>query len=188
MSMSRLAVGLFILIALSANGICASFPSSYIPTTTAAVTRNADDLSFDTSGNFANTVGTATATVDLIGLISSVAQTALDFGGSSYALGKRTTGVSSTYDGTTTIATTGALSANTAYKLATAWNSSGSRYATVRGGGTVATGSFDGSMNYGASSYIGGVHYTSPFYGHVKNLRIWSRAFTDAELQAITTP
>lgn len=41
-----------------------SFPSSYVPTVAAAVTRNADQLSYVTAGNFSDTEGTAFATVE----------------------------------------------------------------------------------------------------------------------------
>jgi len=56
------------------------------------------------------------------------------------------------------------------------------------GGGTVVDSTWDNDLNLGASVAIGNDagSGTQSVDGNIKNLRIWNRAFTDAELQSIT--
>jgi len=45
---------------------------------------------------------------------------------------------------------------------------------------------FDGTMGAGAAIYIGGDGATQEPFGAIKNVRIWNRALSAAQLQAIT--
>jgi hypothetical protein len=166
-----------------------AFSSSRIPTTTAAVTRNADVLTFATSGNINSTVGTATATVDYNNsgnqaqVATALGSPTVDRGIISFitATGEKMM----TYDGTNNPRYLTAL-VTTPAKYATRW---GNSEMNVSINGTLsAGGSFDGNFDIGTNAQIGwySLGATSYLWGHIKGLKIWNRAFTDAELQAIT--
>jgi len=155
-----------------------SFPSSYIPTVAAAVTRNADSLTFPTASNVSGTVGTAYVTADLNYAIPFTHQPMLSAASSRILYKHPTADKISNYDGTNLLSGV-SLSASTTYKLASAWG--GSSKSLVADGGTVYSGAFDGDMSLTTNLNIG-----TNMFGHIKNLRIWNRAFTDAELQSIT--
>jgi hypothetical protein len=164
----------------------ATFASSLIPTTTAAVTRNADVLTFPTSGNVNGTVGTFSSTVQLESAFTD--QSVLDLNNARFVLYRKNSSAAFTVaDGTNT--TAGSSWNNTAsHKAAVRW--SGIAVGVVADGGTITNGTFDGDFNAGTNASIGsanaGGYY--PLYGWVKHFRTWSRAFTDAELQTISTP
>jgi hypothetical protein len=167
----------------------ASFPSSYIPTTTATVTRNADVLTFPTSGNVSATIGTAYASVrhPLVG-ISAQGIVGFKSTEASHALYKRGAANEkySIYDGTSVLE--GDNSTTSVNKVASRWDSGDSLKRIVLNGGTVASGAFDGSMVVGTDAIVGSETTTIGYlWGNIKNLRIWNRALTDAELQAITS-
>lgn len=169
------------------------FISSRIPTTTAAVTRNADGLSITPAGNVSNSTGTVSITYDTPSVVAqgAILDIADDVDGS-----ERIYLRSATDNNNYTILVTGSAtlaSISFAYtpgatnKIAFAWNTNDAR------------GAFNGSLGTPDTSLttpedfttirIGATYQGSlQPYGHIKNLRIWNRAFTDSELQAITTP
>jgi hypothetical protein len=171
----------------------ASFPSSYIPTVAAAVTRNADALTIANSGNISATAGTINAEgikyngVERGEIYDGQASSGnnrlrLYVGTSEFVslnYGTGTGDVSASSGNTITV--------GTAFRAASAWQSTDGR--TSLDGGTVVTNTSDPSITLGTNGTIGNnVDNNYPFYGNIKALRIWSRAFTDAELQTITSP
>ncbi len=161
-----------------------AFASSRIPATSTAVTRNGDELTAPTSGNVDGAVGTAVLQFDyssnviggLIGLSTIATSTLANI----RALGMEY------HDGTNNAWTTYALPAVqlTPRKFGVKW------------GGVLTTGyldgvkgvdaTFDGAYPVGATMYIGRTKDHPQPFGHIKNLLIFNRALTDAEMQSIT--
>jgi hypothetical protein len=162
----------------------ATFASSYIPTTTAAVTRNADTLTYPVAGNFSDTEGSAYAEYwrddhstpksrRIIGGDTNEAGTVL-FNGSSNA---NRAGI---FDITSSVV--GPNDSNTGIiKAASRW--SGVTKAATSSGLTPTAGAYDGSFNI---TKIGIGIGTISLDGTVKNVRIWQRQMPDALLQSMT--
>ena len=166
-----------------------AFIVSRISTTTAAVTRNADVLFVGVSGNIDVTVGTAAFTVDQKQHLDTDHYKLSTGNAGRIGYDGNTTiyGVQKLVDGTNTFSTTTVVmpTVNTPAKYATYWGG------TVMGiyiNGSGESGTFDGSFEAGANLGIGyrNADNSQFLYGHIKNLRIWSRSFSNEELQAIT--
>ena len=159
-----------------------AFASSRIPTTTAAVTRNADALTVPTAGIIDNAVGTIYLEVNK-GAGNPAGQAAYPIALSAASGIDSASGSMRVRDGTGAPGT--AWNDANQHKAAIRWGAG--EMAIVLDGGVISTDAFDGSMNAAADMYIGsknGVDY--PIFGHVRNIRAWNRAFTDAEIQAVT--
>lgn len=169
----------------------ASFPSSYIPTTSGTVPRNADSLTGTTSGNVLATVGSACMTFDESRHLDS--QNATLFRPTILNNSRLQFRVDATqyievaYGGGSivyeTIAKTGAEAGRT-YKFVGNWSSDGVRACVD--GGSVASNTNTPAISLDSNFYIG-PPAGEELYGHIKHLRVWSRALTDAEMQAVTT-
>lgn len=166
--------------------------TSYIPTTTAAVTRNADVLTYPSAGNVLGTVGTCYAEVMFpngasstepprIITANSAAERNLLYV-SSVAGGK---GRLANYDGTGpasevgyTVDIGGALN-----KVAASWGGSA---ATVAIGGLSNSGTFDGDFNVNELR-IGNLCVAGyELNGNIANVCIWTRKLPDAVLKRIS--
>ncbi len=158
--------------------------SSYIPTTTAAVTRNKDALLLPAS-NLSSTVGTLAVEFDFNGSLQyeRLLGNAADAGaGQIYIQPFGPTVIPN--DGTPrtlNVVTAG----NVPQRIGIAW--SGTQIKGTTNGGTVAADVFGGNMGFDSSPILGSnTAGGREIFGHLRNLRIWNRAFTDAELQNIT--
>jgi len=168
----------------------ASFASSYIPTTTASVTRATDALSYP-AANANPAIGSAFAEVQSeLGRLSApnVNSAAVAVGGDGgRLLGATFAGTPSkvyAFDGTTAVSRTSGGTFATMQKIASKWG--GASYAVYKNA-TSTSGSFDGSMASGVV-YVGSYgSAASSNYGTVKNVRIWKKALTDTELQNMTS-
>ncbi|MBP9751659.1 MAG: LamG domain-containing protein [Candidatus Moranbacteria bacterium] len=168
----------------------AAFASSYIPTTTASVTRSMDLLSYP-SENANSAVGSAYAEAQSeIGRLSTpnVNTAVVAIGGNTgRLLGATFSGSPSrvyAYDGTASIQHTSGGTFATPQRIASKW--SGSSYSVYKNGSGT-SGSFDGSMQTGVV-HIGSYGSAgSSDYGTVKNVRIWKKALSDTELQNMTS-
>jgi len=164
-----------------------SFPSSYIPTVAAAVTRNTDKLTFSSSGNVSDTIGTISGTIDTKS--DAFAVYAYDSGNNIGKVSRdKDNDRMQLRDGTSilSLATNGWL-INTTIRFAVSYG--GSTMSGVINGGTVSSGNFDGSMNGTATFVVGSPYNYSEEYvinGHIKNLRIWNRATDDNSLILLT--
>jgi len=160
-----------------------SVATSPITTTTVAVTRNADKLTYVTSGNLNSASGscyceftTAEVATGFRGLLGADGNDNLPLGINSNHC--------NTYDGTTAVQSAGILTANTAAKAASFWT--GSTLAVVQNGGTVATGAFDGSMAP-ATIAVGVYNGANQLNGSIRNVQIYAQPQSAAYWQARTT-
>jgi 3-methyladenine DNA glycosylase Tag len=162
----------------------ASFASSYIPTTTASVTRNADVLSYPTSGNFSDTTGSAYAEYGhyswsnnsshrIIG--NTAAPGACLFAGSNSSF---RSGVS---DNTTALNGPGDTTLGI-IKGASKWY--GSSMKAFSDGLIGSEGNYDGSFNL---TSLGIGIGTNPYYGTIRNVKIWKKALLDGQLTNMTS-
>jgi hypothetical protein len=170
-----------------------SFASSYIPTTTVAVPRNSDVLTYPVSGNISGTTGS-------VYLETAKAATSAAMSGNTPILGFGDVGVNGNIllkqGGTSALLshdvtgfiTLGVSIADTtnSQKMAAAYAPSvvtGAVSGTV--GSPVAT---DGNFNAGASFYVGCIPTPSgnSYFGTIRNVRIYQTQLSSAQLQAVT--
>lgn len=171
----------------------AAFPSSYIPTTTASATRAADILTVPVSG------------IDYPLSLYAEFERAVDTGGFEnifFIQGATSENTATLYLSTSDLFTATCRSANvvqgtsptaTAPAVGSTYKSAG-RFATddmigALGGGL---GTKDASVTLPASApatiaFGASVGGGSSSYGYLRRAAIYSRALTDAELQAVTT-
>lgn len=149
--------------------------TSYIPTTTAAVTRNADVLTYQTASNFSDTAGTMYAEVYKDSWASA----------NGVAIGSATNGMKfistnsgvSAFDGTNTVS--GAAGTPTgSVKMAAGW--SGSTMSVTANNTTVGTGAYDGAWN------LTTIGVGAAGNGNIKNVRIWSSRLSDSTFSVVT--
>jgi hypothetical protein len=160
-----------------------SFPSSYIPTTTAAATRAADAITI--TGSAQTTIAAATASVMAqinIGSVAGVAANAVDSNGTNLL------GFDATNHGlasiTATLATSNTANRTTRDKLGLAW--SGAGRSLVLNGGTVVT---DANAQVPSSTQrLGSSSATNFVNAYIERLILWNSKISDATLQSVTAP
>ena len=154
----------------------AAFISSPIPTTTAAVTRNADSNTYQTASNFSDTAGTMYAEVTYDVWANAVGSI---IGSATNGMLPLTTnnGVKG-YDGTNTVNGTAGAPSGTV-KMAISWT--GSTMKVCGNGTAVVSGSYDGAWNLATVGIGVGA------FAAIKGLRIWTKALSDAQLVSMTT-
>ena len=161
-----------------------SFASSYIPTTTVAVTRNADVLTYSSAGNILGTAGAAYAEV----VTATAVNHAFVGFDSVNQLMSASSGKVSMYDGANQAVSGSSFPVNTVFKAGVSWGAGGLA-ATLNGATPGTNASFDGdAVNGKASIYIGewsGGNASN--FGTIRNVRIWQRSLSSSELQAITS-
>ena len=164
----------------------AAFLSSPVTTTSAAVPRAADVLTYPTSGNFSDTAGTCYAEfyrANAIGVIYPrvVGDTVSD---STPLYLQGGTSKVAIYDLSTEVATAGTFSTSSINKAASKWE--GAAMSVCLGGGAVASGVYDGSYNLTALG-IGANATTNQLFGNIRNVTIWQLAVPSYNLIDITT-
>ena len=166
-----------------------SFASTYIPTTTASVVRNADVLTYPSAGNCDVVKGTAYCEASVASIFDNESPFSIDDASSNNRVEHRreasaTLVVSS---GGVNYAVIGAagLAANTMQKSAVTWNTN---YANVVLNGVASTA--DTSVTVPASFTtinIGTANSgTLPMFGTIRNVRIYSAQLSAAQLSAVT--
>lgn len=175
----------------------ASFASSYIPTTSASVTRAADSLQYVGSGNFNDTAGTVSieATTEWTGgsgtdvFFTSDTSTGQrmamwHWNGTANSLVADRNGGGGTrnnFDYSSAVITAG-----TAMKLAQRWTSTANslfRDGSLRGSDTTLTLPYDAISGIS----VGRTTYVAEAYASLKNVRAWKKALTDTELSNLTS-
>jgi hypothetical protein len=164
-----------------------SSASTYIPTTTAAVTRAADVLTYPSAGNISDAAGWCSVEMKLLKSPSGSVGT-IGSSGSSAAIYNNAgqPEIYRLFDGTGGAAVAGATSLNASVKTASTWGGTTSQLAVNGTAGSVGT--FDGSLNFGANIYIGSLASGagSELNGTIRNVRIGQRQLSASEMQAIT--
>jgi len=165
-----------------------AFASSLIPTTTVAVTRNADVLTYPSAGNISGTVGTLYAEVT-VGPPSTTAARVIaqgDHSHAAFAYFVTTSGYLSLYDGTARSLVSASLPLTSVTKAATSWGGSVSSGALS---GVSGTSGFDGDMNLtGALGIACTNDGLGQIFGTIRNVQIFPVALSAAQLQAMTSP
>lgn len=168
----------------------ASFASSYIPTTTASVTRNADVLTYTFSGNADATQGTAYAELGTqwSAVPSGINSVALQFGNDTagwlYCTENDAPTVFRAFDGPNQATKSGLTSMATASrKRAASW---GSGISVTGDGAAVATAAFDGGFGNTVILSIGNAGGGSQWFGPIKNIRLWKTQVAGQNLQLMT--
>lgn len=160
-----------------------SAATSYIPTTTIAVTRNADVLTYPSSGNISNASGTVIISAQFNSTAGSGTMVAKDNTSIILYTTSNLTEVRS-YDGTTVIIGTGGASlANTQRKVGVNW--SGTARNVWAAGAVKTSGTFD--TTWTAGDIAVGCYNTgsTQWNGNLKGLYIFNRQLSDSEMTAI---
>jgi hypothetical protein len=164
-----------------------SFASSFIPTAGASVTRNADVLTYPVSGNASASVGSAYAEVSTFwtGTTTAIA-VAFDTGNNLplYVGGAAPTTIY-TADGVNAVTKTGLSSMATGLrKRASSYG--GSTQLITGDGLDPQSGTFDGAMASTAIAVGCGTGAGNPWFGTIRNVRIYQTQLSAAQLQAVT--
>lgn len=166
----------------------AAFASSYIPTTTVAVTRNADVLTYASAGNVLGVTGTSyvEATWANAGAVSG--PDIIDTFPSAIQLNISGGGVISLYDGTSR--SVGPVVSNaqlSPQKLSSKWDGVANS-CNGAASGVLGTPQAWVTPVLGATLYIGNRQgTTNSLFGTIRNVRIFSLQLPDSVLQSMTT-
>lgn len=168
-----------------------AFATPYIPTTSAAVTRNADALTYALTGNIDPTLGSAYAEWMAQGFFATSPSNPRAVGSSTVSSGApllivATNGQPRIYDGST-FASSGlpGKSNGALVKQASRW---GGAAMLVAADGTLGTGqAFDGSIDMGNLAIGVSLSPLDSMNGTIRNVKIWTVPLTDGQLQQLTT-
>ena len=158
------------------GGAAVTIPGTPIATTTVAVTRNADSLSYSSTG-LSGSVGSASCQFisngagSQYGLIGTGATTAV--------LGGQGSTQVFTYDGTTVVETA-SIAGSGVRKAASVW--SGSSFAAFIDGANKATGTFAG---FTLGSLLIGKRQGLSVNGGIQNVRIFTSALSDGQVASL---
>ena len=160
-----------------------AFASTYIVTTTAVATRNADVLNYVRAGNVDDAQGTVYLEYSTSGA-TPVGSCRLFSGGAvTNGIFVVNAGQMAVSDATT--ACVASFTNRTTNKIAGKWG--GSTEAIVVNGGTLVSDVFDGSMGLGTNIEIGSSVGASNAFACQRNVRVYNRALSDATLTVMTT-
>lgn len=163
-----------------------AFPTSYIPTTTTSLTRNADVATM-TGTNFSDWYSDVAGTFmcQAIPYVQSytVTRQMMTVGGNSPLYVNQNSTVVRTFDGTTVISATGQIQANTAFKCAVSYDTNGR--SVSKDASTPVTGTYDGS--FGTTAFNIGSNGSAFFWnGHIQKINWYKQKLLNAEVQVIT--
>ena len=163
-----------------------AFATSYIPTTSATVTRNADSATVPTGTWYNTAQGTVLAQFDTNALVTTARIIGTQNAAAFLSL-PNSTGSVSIFDGTNIIVST--LSVNTPTKAASTYV--GSTLTICMSGGTPASGTGAGTFPFSGTTTLGlgsSNNGTSLFLnGHIRSFSYYNYALTNAQLQQVTT-
>ena len=167
-----------------------AFPSSYIPTTAASVTRAGEVATRTVGAEFTKNVAETTI-VNFAPEFTPGAATGLNVLWAVDANGilasfNNNNNQASMFDGTNTaVSNVAALAAGTFAKFGTAYDGGG--MSAVMNGGTPGTAAFDGTMGAAATVNLGSnAAGASPFFGWIKRLDAYPSRKSNSEVQART--
>jgi hypothetical protein len=168
-----------------------TFPSSYIPTTTVAVTRNADLLAYPCAGNINTALGSSVAEITLGSVSASgnprvLANTTTDPSTSLSLISGTSPYNVSVFDGVNSVNTSGnPIVANVPTVVASQWGTGG---ISIKAGTSAIAknATFDGGMMTDVNFQIGTGLSSTPLNGSVRSVKIFQRAWQDADLTIAT--
>jgi hypothetical protein len=169
-----------------------AFPTSYIPTTTATVTRSADVASI-TGSNFSSWGSSTTGTyyLDAVATRSSTSAAKVFLGTSTspaesyYLYQVQNQSDLRTFDSTSVLDTVNTISDGVAFKGAVAYSSAALTRSLNLDGGLVVEGAFDGI--YGSDLFIGSRSAGgAPMNGTIRRLTYWPQRLPNSTLQTLT--
>jgi hypothetical protein len=163
-----------------------SFATSYIPTVASTVTRTAD-IAVMTGTNFtdwySNDAGTFMCQAIPYVQSYTITRTMLAVDTVTPLYVNQNSTVVRSFDGTTVIAATGVIVANTAFKCAVSYDVSGR--SVSKDASTPVTGAYDGI--FGTTSFNIGSNGSAFFWnGHIQKISSYKQKLLNAEVQAIT--
>jgi hypothetical protein len=163
----------------------AAFASSPIVTTTVAVQRNADVLTYASAGNISGTQGSAYAEFVSVAVGSANTTPISGTGGSCSILQAPTATAIRLSDGTTSKDyAVAAMSSNVVNKVASSWGNSVTNGYANGAQGTPAGQAFDGNMDFAGGSSLA---IAAIGYGTTRFLRIYPKTLSASQLQAMTS-
>ena len=176
------------------------FVSSRIPTMSGVQTRYLDKMSIPAAGNWANTEGTFFAVADtwdtargnkfIVDGYSGASRVPMHIrsgegNGSNGVLGRTTI-----YDGNSECSYSSVnVQPQTSTKMASKWSATSGFRGTTASGAVPSNCAFDGSMDFQSLMVFGDAYNqdgTRSTFGHIKNARFYSTAFSDSEMQLAT--
>lgn len=166
-----------------------SLASSYIPTTTAAVTRGADDYSVDFGGNIQKPSGAEAWLCDIdmigkrdsddhqyalavVGEVDRTIRTNHRFAAAAWAI----------YYGNNNFQSSDVLSANIVYRLGMVHD--GTNFHLWQDGVAMTQKTSTAITGSGTKISIGNSNGAKHLFGHIRNLRLYDKALTDNEMKA----
>lgn len=157
----------------------ASFADSYIPTISATVTRNTDNLKYQIElpedGTIYAEVGSNGSDIN-----SGIVSKSLGVGPLNY---NSDTGIS-LMDGTNThVLTYGQPFSTGIRKVAARWSGTMGTMKLFKDGGAGSEGAYNGAFSGGSEILIG----QNNFFGSIRNVKIWNRNLSDSELISMTS-
>jgi hypothetical protein len=170
-----------------------AFATSYIPTTSATVTRNFDSLSITSIPWFNASAGTFVAQADNLSM-ALINQAICAFcAGATYGVGnffwlRKSTTTVETGPFSTSISATGTITANVPYKAASTYQ--GVNMAVTLNGATPTTATTNDFTGSGTTTLVLGALTTAfmqGMSGHIQSFSYFNYALTNTQLQAITT-
>lgn len=164
-----------------------TFATSYTPTAAATSTRAADVMTYPTAGNIDQTIGSAFCRFMVPQQNASVGQplvaNQLSAGNAQLYVPSGSSTQLACFDGTSIILSAAVSDfRNTVTRGASTW--SGSGRAIYVNGSSKNTGAFDGTYN-GTAIHIGSNASAAQLNGCIRDVRIWQRALSDSEVQAL---
>jgi hypothetical protein len=161
-------------------------PTSYIPTTSAQVTRAADVPPLPTSGWFNSSQGTFyTEIIPLYTIGTNRIQTISSNVSSLIQYLNNSTGALQTFDGTNFALTSNVATSNSLNKLATTYSTVSNSLSSCLNGSTVASSSaYNNAFANATNIWIG--TSSGALNGRIKKLAYYPQALTSAQLQSLT--
>jgi len=166
-----------------------AFPTSYIPTTSAAVGRGADALVTTPAASpwFNGTVGTFVVQADKIAPLTVGALVGY-YNGTAYGYLSEITATNNggIFDTATTLQSANTISTNTTFKLGTLYNDTGTTMSVCLNGGAVASATHSSSFTTTTQIGFGGNIGFAYLNGHLQSIQYFNYALTNTQLQALT--
>lgn len=161
----------------------AAFLSTDIPTTSAAVTRNADALTYPAVGNIDGTKGMVSLEASMNWSGTGTEHDLIVSSATAYPLYVGMTNKLALYDGTAERLGNTVTPSTAIQKLAVTW---GKTTRTYIAGVPSADLAFDGDLGVGTTISIGtATDLSGPWFGTIRNVKIFDRAFSDSRVAGL---